>query len=114
LQNISTNPSIFDNKIDFKFSSEFKHTGVTLVSDKIIKSSEAYNYHFGLLEPSVDKSPSGCTVAFKINQNSSNWLGVGMVYKKIAEQNSYQFNYSSLGHGAYMVSCNGGTLLFIS
>jgi hypothetical protein len=113
LQKISNNPSIFDTKADFKFSNELKHSGVTLVSEKVIKSSEAYNYHFGLLEPSVEEASSGCTVAFKINQNSSNWLGVGMVYKKIAEQNSFQFNYSSLGHGAYLVSCNGGTFCSI-
>ena len=24
-------------------------------------------------------------------------------------QNSFNFNYSSLGHGAYMISCNGGS-----
>ena len=114
LQKISSNPSIFDAKAEFKFSTELKHTGVTVVSDKIIKSVEAYNYHFGLLEPSVEEASTGCTVGFKINQNSSNWLGVGMVYKKIAEQNSFQFNYSSLGHGAYLVSCNGGTFCSIN
>lgn len=53
LQKIADNPAIFDSKIDFKFSTELKHQGVNIVSDKIIKSSEAYNYHFGLLEPSL-------------------------------------------------------------
>jgi len=49
LQKIADNPSIFDGRVGFKFSTELKHTGVTIVSDKIIRSSEAYNYHFGLL-----------------------------------------------------------------
>lgn len=86
-----------------------KHTGINVVSDKVIKSSEAYNYHFGLLEPSLDeKGPKGCTVAFKINQNSSNWLAIGVCYKNIVKSNNFQFNYSSLGHGAFLVSCNAG------
>jgi hypothetical protein len=53
LQKLADNPSIFDNKTGFKFSSELKHAGVNVVSDKIIKSTEAYNYHLGLLEPSL-------------------------------------------------------------
>ena len=53
LQKLADNPSIFDNKTGFKFSSELKHAGVNVVSEKIIKSTEAYNYHLGLLEPSL-------------------------------------------------------------
>lgn len=53
LQKTVDNPSIFDPKIDFKFSTEMKHTGVEVVSENTIKSTEAYNYHFGLLEPSI-------------------------------------------------------------
>ena len=54
LQKVAGNPSIFDGKINFKFSTELKHVGVNVASDKIIKSSEAYNYHLGLLEPSLE------------------------------------------------------------
>jgi hypothetical protein len=47
-------------------------------------------------------------VAFKINANTSNWLAVGVCYKGIVSSNGYQFNYSTLGHGAFLVSCNAG------
>jgi len=30
-----------------------KHSGISVISDTIIKSTEGYNYHFGLLEPSL-------------------------------------------------------------
>ena len=67
LQKTADNPSIFDGKIDFKFSNELKHTGITVVSDNLIKSSEGYNYHFGLLQPSLqDKGNKACKIAFKI------------------------------------------------
>lgn len=80
-----------------------------MVSEKVIKSSEGYNYHFGLLEPSLEeKGKKGCTLAFKINENTSNWLAVGVCYKNIVQANNYQFNYSNLGHGAYLVSSNAG------
>ena len=55
LQKTADNPSIFDSKVDFKFSSELKHSGISVVSDNIIKSTEGYNYHFGLLEPSLQE-----------------------------------------------------------
>lgn len=114
LQKVSDNPCIFDMKIDFKFSTELKHNGVTVVSDKVIKSTEAYNYHFGLMEPSIeDKGNRPFSVAFKINQNSSNWLAVGVCYKNIVAANNYNFNYSTLGHGAFLISCNAGILVNI-
>lgn len=30
----------------------------------------------------------------------------------MVQSNNYQFNYSTLGHGAYLVSCNAGNLFF--
>jgi hypothetical protein len=110
LQKTADKPSIFDSKIDFKFSGELKHTGITLVSDTTIKSAEGYNYHFGLLEPSLqDKGNKACKVAFKIKENSSNWLAIGACYKNAIAASNYTFNYSNLGHGAYLVSSNGGS-----
>lgn len=53
LQKTADNPSIFDTKIEFKFSNELKHTGISVVSDSLVKSTEGYNYHFGLIEPSI-------------------------------------------------------------
>jgi len=109
LQKTADNPSIFDSKTEFKFSSEFKHNGIQVVNDNLIKSIEAYNYHFGLMEPSLqDKGNRPCKVSFKIKENISNWLGVGVCYKNTISSNSYTFNYSALGHGAYLISSNGG------
>lgn len=95
--------------MDFKFSSELKHTGVQIVSDNTLKSVEAYNYHFGLMEPSI--SEKGLKVSFLIKENTSNWVAVGLCHKNIVQMNSYQFNYSNLGHGGYLISSNGGTYL---
>jgi len=62
------------------------------------------------LEPSLqERGNKACKVAFKIKENSSNWLAVGVCYKNSVANNSYTFNYSSLGHGAYLVSSNGGS-----
>ena len=109
LQKTADNPSIFDSKVDFKFSSELKHAGISLISENIIKSTEGYNYHFGLLEPShQSKGNRPCRVAFRIKENSSNWLAVGACYKNSIAASNYTFNYSNLGHGAYLVSSNGG------
>lgn len=112
LQKTADHPSIFDSKVDFKFSPELKHAGITVVSDTVIKSTEGYNYHFGLLEPSLqEKGNRPCRVAFRIKENSSNWLAVGACYKNSISASNYTFNYSNLGHGAYLVSSNGGTPL---
>lgn len=112
LQKTAEHPSLFETKIDFKFSPELKHTGISVVSDNVIKSTEGYNYHFALMEPSLyEKGNRPCKVAFKIKENSSNWLAVGICYKNAVAANNYTFNYSSLGHGGYMISSNGGTYL---
>lgn len=112
LQKTADHPSIFDSKSDFKFSPELKHAGITVVSETVIKSTEGYNYHFGLLEPSLqEKGNKPCRVAFRIKENSSNWLAVGACYKNSISTSNYTFNYSNLGHGAYLVSSNGGTFL---
>ena len=39
LKKIADNPSIFDAKIEFKFSQELHHTGVQVVTDTLIKST---------------------------------------------------------------------------
>jgi hypothetical protein len=43
--------------------------------------------------------------------NASNWIAVGMCHLKTIEVNKYAFGFSSVGHGAYMVSSNGGKIL---
>lgn len=109
LQKTADNPSIFDSKIEFKFSPELKHAGISVVSDNVIKSVEAYNYHFCLMEPSIqEKGNRPFKVAFKVVENNSNWLGMGICYKNTIIQNNFTFNYSNLGHGGYLISSNGG------
>jgi hypothetical protein len=39
LQKTSENPYLFGGKVDFKFSAELHHSGVSVVSDTIIKST---------------------------------------------------------------------------
>lgn len=90
-----------------------KHAGITLVNENTIKSTEGYNYHFSLMEPSLnEKGNRPCRVAFKIKENTSSWLAVGVCYKSAIVNANYTFNYSSLGHGAYLVSSNGGKNLY--
>ena len=61
------------------------------------------------MEPTIqEKGNRPTTVAFKIKENHSNWLAVGVCYKNTVQQNNYQFNYSTLGHGGYLISSNGG------
>ena len=90
-----------------------KHNGVQVASDTLIKSVEGSNYHFGLMEPSLnDKGSRNVEVAFLIKENSLNWVAVGLCHKSVVLTNNYQFNYSTLGHGGYLISSNGGTLIW--
>jgi len=41
--------------------------------------------------------------------NSSKWLGVGVCQKNLIQGKNYNFEFSKLGHGAYIVSSNGGS-----
>lgn len=66
------------------------------------------------MEPAVnDKGPKSIKVAFLIKENSSNWVAVGLCHKNVVQANNYQFNYSTLGHGGYLISSNGGNWIFI-
>lgn len=67
------------------------------------------------MEPSLEKSNQKVrTFYFKIRECHSNWVAVGMCHKNIVVGKNYGFNFSSLGHGAYMVSSNGGSWSNIS
>ena len=48
-------------------------------------------------------------MSFKVKESNSNWVAVGMCHKNIVKSKNYGFNFSSIGHGAYMVSANGGS-----
>lgn len=47
-------------------------------------------------------------IAFKVKESSSNWVAIGVCHPKIIAGKNFGFNFSSIGHGAYMVSANGG------
>jgi hypothetical protein len=73
-------------------------------------SLEGFNYHFALMEPPLQsKGNKMQSVAFKIKENSTNWLAVGICQKSVVVGNGFNFSYSTLGHGAFMISSNGGT-----
>ncbi len=48
-------------------------------------------------------------MAFRIKQCTSNWVAVGMCHKNIVVGKAYGFNFSSIGHGGYLISANGGS-----
>ena len=65
------------------------------------------------MEPSIqEKGNKACSVAFKIRENNYNWLAVGLCHKNIVQTNSFNVNYSTLCHDAYMISANAGTIFF--
>ena len=59
------------------------------------------------MEPAIQPNKP-FKVAFKVKENQSNWLAVGICYKNMVASSNYTFNYSTLGHGAYLVSSNAG------
>jgi hypothetical protein len=61
------------------------------------------------MEPHLEKGSNIKKFAFRIKESSSNWVAVGMCHPKIVAGKSYGFNFSTIGHGAYMVSANGGS-----
>lgn len=61
------------------------------------------------MEPAINENGvKPLKVAFKIKENTSSWLAVGVCYKNAIVNANFTFNYSSLGHGAYLISSNGG------
>ena len=63
------------------------------------------------MEPAVTaKGNKKKTFAFRMKEvNPSNWCAVGLCHKNIIVSKNYNFTFSQLGHGGYMISSNGGT-----
>jgi hypothetical protein len=62
------------------------------------------------MEPSLEEKGNKVqTVEFKIVESTQSWVAVGICHKETVMKNNYTFAYSNLGHGAYMISCNGGS-----
>lgn len=102
---------LFNTKSTFVFSEKLKHSNITLTGQMIAKSSTGtQSYKFCLLEPNINLKnlSKPLTFAFKININNvnygNNWIAVGVCHKNIIVQKNYNFTFSTLGHGAYMVS----------
>lgn len=96
-------------KAAFKFSATFKHNDVKIVNDQTVKSQISAGYKFAIMESEIEKGAKIKTFAFKVNQCTSNWVAVGMCHKDIVVAKNYGFNFSSIGHGGYMISANGGS-----
>ena len=103
----STN--IWKKSPKFKFSSTFKHPDIKLITDYHIKSQNNSGYKFAIMEPGLEKGPDNKTFHFRIKECNSNWIAIGICHKNIVVSKNYTFNFSSVGHGAYMISANGGT-----
>lgn len=97
------------SKDKFKFSPKFKHAEITYISPEIVKSGATSSYKFAIMEPDIEKFKGVKRMAFKIKETSKNWLAVGVCHKNIVVSKNYSFTFNVLGHGAYMVSSNGGS-----
>lgn len=76
---------------------------------------ESSGQRFILLEPSLTQ----CNVYFILEYSNTKvtwgikvikfvgWVGVGICLKNIITKANYFFNYSTIGHGSYMISNNG-------
>lgn len=92
----------------FKFSTTLKDPNINIVSENVVKSINNTGYKFILMDPPIETA--GITkIAFRIKESSSNWVAVGVCHPKIIAEKNFGFNSSNIGHGAYMVSANGGT-----
>ena len=73
---------------------------------KVKTSGVSSSYRFAVLKPHVE-SANNRTVSFRAIENDQ-WVAFGVCHSKIIESKQFQFIHSNIGHGAYMVSSNGG------
>lgn len=93
---------------NYKFNTASKHLDVKILSDFIVKAMNSSGYKFAVMDSSLEKGTKIKTFGFKIRESTSAWVAVGVCHKKVVASKNYGFNFSSIGHGAYMVSSNGG------
>ena len=60
-----------------------------------------------MMDPSIETGTLK-EFKFKMKKIVSTWVAVGMCHRDIVVAKDYRFNFSNTGHGAYMVSSNGG------
>ena len=92
----------------YKFSTDFKHPDIKVVADNRVKAVNSQGYKFAIMLPQVEKHITK-TYSFAIKQSRSNWLGIGFCHKAVVKAKNYSFTFGSIGHGAYMISSNGGS-----
>jgi hypothetical protein len=107
LKELVNNMNIW-KKAHLKFSTTYKHPDVKVITDHLVKATNNSGYKFVVMEPSIDKGDIK-SFAFKIKESSSNWIAVGVCHRNVVSSKNYGFNFGSVGHGAYMISANGGS-----
>ena len=60
------------------------------------------------MEPSLELQGKK-TFSFTIKELASNWLAIGFCLQKVVQSKNYAFVFGAIGHGAYMISSNGGS-----
>lgn len=108
LANINKN-DIWKRNANFVFSATAKHPEVKVITEHIVKSSNSSGYKYSIMEPHAESLPNLKSFSFKVKESNSNWLAVGLCHKKIVQGKNYTFSFSSLGHGGYLISSNGGS-----
>ena len=105
---------LFNNQVAFTFQPHAKHPSLTIINPTQIKSGSS-GYKFGVLSPSLEnyKSPK-VKFGFRMKEvHTSNWIAVGMCHLKTIENKQFNFGFNNIGHGAYMISSNGGFYMYI-
>ena len=91
----------------YHFSETYKQEDIGLLGKTTAISNSSDSYKFAVLEPSIESSGLK-EFKFRMKNLVSSWVAVGMCHRDIVVSKDYRFNYSSTGHGAYMVSSNRG------
>jgi hypothetical protein len=80
-----------------------------LLNEHTVKAVKSSGYKFAIMEPGIEGGKSGKRFAFRVKESASNWLALGVCHKKLIQGKHYGFIFGSIGHGAYMISSNGGS-----
>jgi len=92
----------------YKFSATYKHPDISIIADNRVRAVASSGYKFAIMEPGLTQNASR-TFSFLVKESSSNWLALGFCHRKVVESKAYSFSFGSIGHGAYLMSANGGS-----
>ena len=67
---------------------------------------ESSGQRFILMEPEISRSQQKKTWGVKIKKFGG-WIGVGISLRNLIKTANFNFNYTTLGHGSYLISTNG-------